>query len=169
MSNATETQKIGAEQAGQFAEQAAALLAELQEQAGQVAAERPELVGQQNAGVARSSSSHTCDTKVVFTGLAIWERVQVCCSSNPPVRTTADIWGPTVAIGGISWGSSSFSVSPDALPGMGELTMQVNIASVLVQISWWKGSSCIGTFVGAGVGVGSAILAGTCTFERGSC
>ncbi|HEV2853713.1 MAG TPA: hypothetical protein VHC97_12995 [Thermoanaerobaculia bacterium] len=52
---------------------------------------------------------------------------------------------------------------------MGELTMQVNIASVAVQISWWKNGSPIGTFAGGGVGIGAGILGGSAQFVSGSC
>lgn len=160
---------VGAEQAEQFAERAAALLAELREKANQVTAERVELKADAGAQAALAAASHTCTTKVVFTGLLVWERVQVCCDSSPAVRATADIWGPTLAFGGIVWGSSTFAVAPGDLPRLGSLTMQVNIASVAVTISWWKDGTPVGAFVGGGVGIGAGVLGGSCTFENGSC
>ena len=150
----------------EFSDTAKDLLLELQAQALHVVNQRPELEALPTAAPAETFS---CPAKVVFTGLAIWERVQICCSSQPAVRTTTDIWGPTLAIGGISWGTCWFNVQPSDLPSLGDLTIQVNIASVAVQISWWRDGAPIGTFVGGGVGLGTGVLGGTCKFENGTC
>jgi hypothetical protein len=149
----------------EYSDTAKALLMELQSQAQNVVNQRPEL----EALPAAPTETYSCPAKVVFTGLAVWERVQICCSSTPPVRSTTDIWGLTVAIGGISWGPCGFNVPPSQLPSLGDLTIQVNIASVAVQISWWKGGTPIGTFVGGGVGIGTGVLGGNCRFEDGTC
>lgn len=148
----------------EYSDTAKALLLELQTQAQNVANQRPEL-----EALPTAPETFSCPAKVVFTGLAIWERVQICCSSQPAVRATTDIWGLTVAVGGISFGTCWFNVPPSDLPSLGDLSIQVNIASVAVQISWWKGGTPIGTFVGGGIGIGAGVLGGNCKFENGTC
>jgi len=157
--------------AQQYSDMSKDLLGELQEQAKQVISQNPELgaAAAAPAPAAAPAETYSAPTKVIFTGLAIWERVQICCSSQPAVKATTDIWGLTAAIGGISWGTAWFSVPFSQLPSLGDLAIQVNIASVAVQISWWKNGTPIGSFVGGGVGIGAAILGGTCKFENGSC
>jgi hypothetical protein len=158
---------VGPEQVKEYTERSRALLAELQEKARQVVADRPELAGA--ADLEAAAGGYTCSGKVVFTGALVWERVQVCLSSSPAVRTTTDIWGATLAVGGISWGGGTFSVPPEDLPSLGDLTIQVNIASVAVNITWWKHGQPVGAFVGGGVGIGAGVLGGKCKFEAGSC
>src|SRR5215831_650736 len=157
------------ETAQQYSDTAKGLLQELQEQAQKVVAERPDLASAQARPALAAAETFSCAAKVIFTGLAIWERVQICCSSQPAVMATTDIWGLTAAVGGISWGTGWFTVPPSKLPSLGNLTIQVNIASVAVQISWWKDGNPVGTFVGGGVGIGAAILGGNCSFQNGSC
>jgi hypothetical protein len=157
-------------QAEWYSENAKSLLLELHEQAEKVKAKHPESKpAKQTAIKAAQVGNYSVSTKVVFTGALVWERIQVCCSSTPAVMSTADIWGPTLAFGGISWGTSWFSIPPEQLPSLGDLTMQANIASVAVQISWWQNGSPIGTFVGGGVGIGGGVLGGTVNFQNGSC
>jgi hypothetical protein len=157
--------------AQQYSDMAKDSLLELQEQAKKVISQNPELGAAATAAAPAPAPAETysAPTKVVFTGLAVWEHVQICCSSQPPVMANTDIWGLTAAIGGISWGTAWFSVPFSQLPSLGDLTIQVNIASVAVHISWWKSGTPIGTFVGGGIGIGVAILGGNCKFQNGTC
>ncbi|HEX7239828.1 MAG TPA: hypothetical protein VF263_06155 [Longimicrobiaceae bacterium] len=165
----TQITESGPEQAAQFEERAKARLAELQEQARAAVAERPELGGGLLQADAAASQTYSCPAKVVFTGALVWERIQVCCDSQPPVNFTSDIWGLSVAFGGIVWGTAWFSVPPSQLPSLGSLSVQCNIRAVEVDMSWWKDGTPIGTFIGGGVGIGAAILGGTGEFKNGGC
>ena len=85
------------------------------------------------------------------------------------MQFTSDIWGLSVAFGGIVWGTIWSALPFDQLPAQGSLTVQCNIRSVEVDMSWWQGSTCVATFVGGGVGIGAAVLGGSGSFKLGSC
>lgn len=143
------------------------LLTELQQQARNVVDTHPEVGPLETLPAA--DPTYSCATKVVFTGLLVWERVQICCSSTPPIMATTDIWGPTVAVGGVSFGTMWSSIPFSDLPGLGDLGIQVNIASAVVQISWWRNGTPIASFLGGGIGIGAAVLGGNCKFQNGTC
>jgi hypothetical protein len=84
------------------------------------------------------------------------------------------VWGISAAFAGVVWGTSWWVLPPGRLPNLAApfLGMQVNIVAVpvaAVHISWWDGVNPVGNFVGGGVGIGAAVLGGTCTFEWGKC
>lgn len=159
-------QSTGTQTAQQYSDLAKGHLQELRNQAQNVVDAHPELGP---LATPAADPTYSCAAKVVFTGLLVWERVQVCCSSTPPVMTTVDIWGPSTAIGGISWGTMWSSIPFSDLPGLGDLAIQVNIASPVVQISWWRNGTPIASFLGGGVALGVAVLGGNCRFQDGTC
>ncbi len=152
--------------AQQYSDSAKALLQQLQAQAQNVLTQHPELGPQAKPDAAVNGETYSCPASVIFTGLLVWERIRIDLSSTPPLTSTADIWGATVAIGGESWGTMWSSIPFSQLAGI-DLTIQCNIASVAVQISFWQGGNAVATFAGGGVGIGTGILGGSCTFEPG--
>jgi hypothetical protein len=153
--------------AQQYSESAKALLQELQAQAQKVLTQHPEIGVQAKPDADVADDTFSCSGSVIFTGLLVWERIRIDLSSTPALTTTTDIWGPTIAIGGESWGTMWSNIPFSQLAGL-NLTIQVNIASVAVQISFWQGANLIATFVGGGVGIGTAVLGGSCQFGVGS-
>ena len=153
--------------AQQYSESAKALLQELQAQAQKVLTQHPELGVQAKPDADAADDTFSCSASVIFTGLLVWERIRIDLSSIPALTATTDIWGATLAIGGESWGTMWSNIPFSQLAGL-DLTIQVNIASVAVQISFWQGTNLIATFVGGGIGIGAAVLGGSCTFELGS-
>jgi hypothetical protein len=91
------------EMASRYSDQARARLLELQEQARLVLSQHPELAPTRRPDV-KTDELHSCTTKVIFTGAAIWERVQVCNESDPPTRCTSDVRGLSFAFAGSSGG-----------------------------------------------------------------
>ena len=151
--------------AQQYSDAAKALLQELQTQAQNVLTQHPEIgVQPKTAAAVPAGDTFSCSGSVIFTGLLVWERIRIDLSSTPALSATTDIWGATVAIGGESWGTMWSSIPFSQLAGV-NLTIQVNIASVAVQISFWQGTNPIATFVGGGVGIGAGVLGGSCTFQ----
>jgi hypothetical protein len=100
-----------------------------------------------------------------FTGLAIWEHVKVCFDRR--YYCEADLWGPTMAIGGVSWGTAWFDVPESRLDG--EVGIQCYIASVAIEVSFWWGARPIGVFAGGGIGIGGGMIGGKGNFVRRSC
>ena len=150
-----------------YAKLAESLLQDLQEKAKQVVSERPELGPIEPQ--AALGEVYQASGKMIFTGILVWEHIEICCFSQPPVMSNTNIWGITSAIGGISWGNYRFSVPFSQLPSVGELTIQVTINSVLVTASFWHGGTPVGTYIGGGLGIGAAFLGGSCAFKNGSC
>lgn len=152
--------------AQQFSEPAKALLQQVQAQAQQVVTQHPEF-GIEAKPAAVADDTFSCSGSVIFTGLLVWEQIRIDLSSTPPLSTTTNIWGPTLAIGGESWGTMWSSIPFSQLAGL-NLNIQVNIASIAVQITFLQGANPVATFVGGGVGIGTAILGGSCTFQASS-
>ena len=150
-----------------YAKLAESLLQDLQEKAKQVVSEKPELGPIQPQ--AALGGAYEAQGKMIFTGIVVWEHIEICCFSQPPVMSNTNIWGVTTAIGGISWGTYRFTVPFSQLPSIGELTIQVTIISTLVTASFWQGGTPVGTYIGGGLGIGSALLGGSCKFVNGSC
>lgn len=155
-----------AQQAQQYSDLAKSLFLELQQQAQNVVNEHPEAGPLETPAPA---PAYSCATKVLFTGFGIWERIAICCSSTPPVMAPADVWGATIAVGGVTWGETWSNIPFSDLPSLGDLDMQVNITQVSVQISWRKNGNLIANFVGAGLSLGVGVLGGTCKFRDGTC
>jgi hypothetical protein len=150
-----------------YSELAGSLLQDLQEKANQVVSQKAEL-GPIEAHAALGEVYYA-QGKMIFTGILVWERVEICCFSQPPVMSTTDVWGVTTAIGGISWGTYKFSVPFSQLQSLGDLTVQITIIAALVTASFWKSGTPVGTYIGGGLGIGTAFLGGSCKFVNGSC
>ncbi len=153
---------------GQNSDTAKALLQQLQKRVQQVVAEHPEL-GPVDLPSTDPSLQFTWPAKLIFKGLSIWQRVELCCDSQPPIKARTDIFGVTNPVNGGSSGTCMFNVPASELPGMGELTIQVTILPVALQISFWTGSTLLGIYAGSGGGVAGTVGGGKCKFENGTC
>lgn len=115
------------------------------------------------------AAKFTWPAEVIFKGTPISGRLQICCSSEPPIKTTTGIAGIAPAAGIVSSGTCSFQVPASELPGLGELTIQVTIAPTVVSMVFFNGTNVIGAFAGNGVPVGTLVFGAKCKFENGSC
>ena len=107
------------------------------------------------------ATTYTYKGNFVFAAAFVWMKV----STNNPITFSdgtvksfsGTCWGLGLG-GGTSWGGGSFSVPPSTL---GDCNIQVAIASIAVQISFWNGGTPIGIFAGGGLGVGGAAGGGS--------
>jgi hypothetical protein len=118
---------------------------------------------------ADTAANFTWPAEVILKGTPIAGRLQICCSSEPPIKTTTDIAGIASAAGVVSSGTCSFKVPASELPGLGELTIQITIAPTVVSIVFFNGTNVIGAFAGNGVPTGTLVFGAKCKFENGSC
>jgi hypothetical protein len=93
--------------------------------------------------------------------------ILMCCSSEPPIK--ADIQGVTAPTDGVSAGTCSFSVPASQLPGLGELTVQITISPVALQLNFFQEANLIGVYAGSGGGAAGGVGGAHCKFEFGTC
>jgi outer membrane lipoprotein SlyB len=69
-----------------------------------------------------------------------------------------------------SSGTCTFNVPASQLPHLGELTIQVTITPVALQISFWKDSNLLGVYAGSSAGGFSGkVGGGKWKFVNGTC
>ena len=122
----------------------------------------PETIEQNTADPALSFN---WPAQLIFKGTNTCE---LCCSSEPPIKAKMNIVG-VFGINDVSSGMCSFNGPASKVPGLGELTLQVSSNVVALHISFFIGTTLIGTYTGDNDGIASGVMGGKCKFEFGTC
>ena len=73
------------------------------------------------------------------------------CYSEPPIKARVDLLGVMNPVNAESSGTCTFNVPASQLPHLGELTIQVTITPVALQISFRKDSNLLGVYAAPAV------------------
>lgn len=91
----------------------------------------------------------------------------LCCSSDPPLKGVMQ--NLVTPFDEALSGTCNFNVPASQLPGLGELTVEVVISSMALQLLFFQGTNSLGVFSASVKGGPSAQAVTTGKFELGTC
>ncbi|HEY0023856.1 MAG TPA: hypothetical protein VGB24_13130 [Longimicrobium sp.] len=115
-----------------------------------------------DAGV---SGMHGATGSVTLATAFIWGTVvaQLRFDDGTSMEFNGKHWGVGLG-GGIVWGAGVFNVNPSELTGWGTYT--VGTGGGTLNITFYKNDLPVGTFAGAGLSVGPAVVGGSGEWRR---
>jgi hypothetical protein len=112
------------------------------------------------------AAAYTANGQVAFAEVFIWTKVYTnpyfTFSSGEKVRFEGESWGIAFG-GGVTWMVGTFTVPPSQL--IGDVTFNFNSAGGQTNLNFWRGSTYLGSAVGAGLGVSIGVTGGSGKFS----